>query len=60
MSSLYSQGIISEAIAAEDVFCSQFRVEAGTPKSLLEVIDWGLQYIERVRKANYEEITQFV
>jgi hypothetical protein len=36
------------------VFRSQFRVEDNAPRATLEVIDWGLQHIDRLRKASYE------
>ncbi|MBD1999540.1 hypothetical protein H6G00_23495 [Leptolyngbya sp. FACHB-541] len=38
----------------DDVFRSQFRTEKDAPPSTLEVLDWGLQHIERLRKANLE------
>ena len=41
-------------LTIDDVFRSQFRAEEGSPRSSLEVIDWGLQHIERLRKANSE------
>ena len=43
-----------EELIRDDVFRSQFRTEKDAPPSTLEIIDWGLQYIERLRKANLE------
>lgn len=41
-------------LTTDDVFRCQFRVKADSPQASLEVIDWGLQHIDRLRKANYE------
>jgi hypothetical protein len=38
----------------EDGFRSQFRTEANSPKSEVTLISWGLEHIERRRKANLE------
>lgn len=43
-----------EALDPEDIFRSQFRTEYDAPQSPVEVIDWGLQHIDRLRKANLE------
>ncbi|MBG1270342.1 hypothetical protein [Nostoc sp. WHI] len=43
-----------EALSVDDVFRSQFRTEKDAPPSTLEILDWGLQHIERRRKANLE------
>lgn len=43
-----------EALSVDDVFLSQFRTQKDAPPSTLEIIDWGLQHIERLRKANLE------
>jgi hypothetical protein len=43
-----------EALSIDDVFRSQFRTDEDAPPSTLEVLDWGLQHIERLRKANLE------
>jgi len=43
-----------DGLKVHDVFRSQFRVEDGAPKSSLEVIDWGLRHIDRLRKATFE------
>jgi hypothetical protein len=37
-----------------DVFRCQFRIEDKAPKTTLAVIDWGLQHIDRLRKATHE------
>jgi len=41
-------------LTINDVFRSQFRVGENAPKATLEVIDWGLQHIDRLRKASFE------
>jgi t-SNARE complex subunit (syntaxin) len=41
-------------LSADDVFRSQFRTETDAPPSSLDVLSWGLQHIERLRKANLE------
>jgi hypothetical protein len=38
-----------ESIGREDVFRNQFRVDDGAGRSDIEVIDWGLQHIDRLR-----------
>src|SRR4051812_3883140 len=40
-----------EKLTAKDAFRSQFRANPNSPKSGLEIIDWGLQHIDRLRKA---------
>jgi hypothetical protein len=40
-----------DALKPDDVFRNQFRIEDGAPKCDLKTIDWGVQYIERLRKA---------
>jgi hypothetical protein len=40
-----------EEISAADVFRNQFRTTENSPRCDLSVIDWGLQHIERLRKA---------
>ena len=42
------------AIKADDVFRSQFRASKNAERSPIEVIDWGLQHIDRLRKAKLE------
>jgi hypothetical protein len=41
-------------LTVDDIFRSQFRTEKDAPPSSLEIIDWGLQHIERLRKGNLE------
>lgn len=43
-----------DALSADDVFRSQFRAEADAPRSPIEIIDWGIQHIDRLRKAGVE------
>lgn len=43
-----------DEITPDDVFRSQFRAGDAAPKSSLEIIDWGLQHIDRLRKSSYE------
>src|SRR6266498_380486 len=43
-----------EQFTSDDVFRCQFRTEDGAPKASLEVIGWGLQHIDRLRRAHYE------
>lgn len=45
---------IIEKLSISDVFRSQFRAEVDSPRSDIEVINWGLQHIERLRKAEIE------
>jgi len=42
------------AITAHDVFRNQFRPSKNAEKSSIEVINWGLQHIDRLRKARIE------
>lgn len=43
-----------QSLTIEDVFRSQFRPEQDSPRSDIEIIDWGLQHIDRLRKAVLE------
>lgn len=43
-----------DALTSDDVFRNQFRVEDKAKKSDLEIIEWGLQHVERLRKADTE------
>jgi hypothetical protein len=43
-----------EGLTSEHVFRSQSRAERDAPKSRVEIIDWGLQHIDRLRKASVE------
>lgn len=44
-----------KSLTPDDVFRSQFRARKETTKSPIELIDWGLQHIDRLRKAKVEE-----
>jgi hypothetical protein len=39
------------AISADDVFRNQFRITEDAPRCDLTIINWGLEHIERLRKA---------
>jgi hypothetical protein len=43
-----------EALTPDDVFRSQFRAEKNALRAPIEIIDWGLQHIDRLRKASLE------
>ena len=47
-----------ESLGRNDVFRSQFRTGKDSPKSSIEVIDWGLQHIDRLRKVSLEARAQ--
>ena len=49
------QSAAIDSITRDDVFRSQFRVEISAPKSDIEIIDWGLTHIERLRKSSTED-----
>ncbi len=42
------------ALTVDDVFRSQFRAEQDAPRSSVEILDWGLEHINRLRKARLE------
>jgi hypothetical protein len=44
-----------DKITRDDVFRNQFRIEAEAQKCELQIIDWGLNHIERLRKSAAEE-----
>ena len=46
---------VIDSLTREDVFRNQFRVDEEAPKSNIEIIEWGLQHIDRLRKAAAEE-----
>jgi hypothetical protein len=48
------RAVAIDALSADDIFRSQFRAERDAPRSPVEMIDWGLQHIDRLRKANLE------
>jgi hypothetical protein len=39
-----------DTLTVDDVFRNQFRAEEGAEQSPIEIIDWGLQHIDRLRK----------
>ena len=39
-----------EDLSERDVFRSQFRVGKGAPVSQIEVVTWGLEHLDRIRK----------
>lgn len=43
-----------EALGPADGFRSQFRSDLDAPRSAVAVIEWGLNHIERLRKAEFE------
>ena len=45
---------IIESLTSDDGFRSQFRSRADSPRSDINIINWGLEHIERLRKANIE------
>ena len=48
-----------QGLSVDDIFRSQFRALEGAPKSPIEIIDWGLQHIDRLRKASMETKEQY-
>lgn len=46
------------SLSPEDVFRSQFRAGRDAAKSPIEILDWGIQHIDRLRKANLESRQQ--
>lgn len=43
-----------DSLAPDDAFRSQFRAERDALRSPIEIIDWGLQHIDRLRKSTVE------
>lgn len=41
-----------DGLNQKDVFRSQFRANRGAPKSRVEIVSWGLEHIDRLRKSN--------
>src|SRR5438034_2637939 len=39
-----------EDLSERDVFRNQFRVGKGAPVSQIEVVTWGLEHLDRIRK----------
>ena len=44
-----------DALTRDDIFRNQFRVQSGAARCDITIIDWGLQHIDRLRKAGAEE-----
>ncbi|AMN44208.1 hypothetical protein [Rhodoplanes sp. Z2-YC6860] len=42
-------------LGRDDIFRNQFRAQEAAPRCDVEIIDWGLQHIDRLRKAAAEE-----
>jgi hypothetical protein len=40
-----------DGLSQKDVFRSQFRASRGSPKSEVQVLSWGLDHIDRIRKS---------
>lgn len=45
-------------LRADDVFRSQFRAERRAERTSIEIVEWGLRHIDRLRKAGFEEREQ--
>ncbi|HKP52508.1 MAG TPA: hypothetical protein VJ183_07635 [Chloroflexia bacterium] len=43
-----------DSLSTHDIFRSQFRTGQGAPKSPIEIIDWGLKHIDRLRHASFQ------
>ena len=43
-----------QALTRDDFFRNQFRAEASAPKASIEVLKWGLEHIDRLRKVTQE------
>jgi len=43
-----------DALTANDIFRSQFRAHSGAERSPIEIIKWGLEHLDRLRKARAE------
>jgi hypothetical protein len=48
------RALVISSLSSADGFRSQFRSEANAEKLELNVVDWGLQHIERLRKAQWD------
>ena len=46
------------SLSSEDVFRSQFRAEPAADRSLVDTLDWGLNHIDRLRRASLESKAQ--
>ncbi len=47
-----------DSLRSEDVFRSQFRTRKNAPQASIELIDWGLQHLDRLRKASLDARVQ--
>jgi hypothetical protein len=43
-----------DGMSQKDVFRSQFRASRGAPKSQVEIVSWGLEHIDRLRKSRID------
>lgn len=43
-----------DRLGSSDVFRSQFRAHADAERSPIEIIKWGLEHLDRLRKAKFE------
>jgi hypothetical protein len=50
-----NQETLIQSLTVDDVFRSQFRVVPNAPKSDVNIIDWGLEHIDRLRKADSDK-----
>ena len=44
-----------DGLTVDDVFRNQFRTQDRAPKSSIEIMDWGLSHIDRLRKSRADE-----
>jgi hypothetical protein len=44
-----------DKLTVHDVFRNQFRAEANSPRSNIEIIKWGLEHIDRLRRTEFEK-----
>jgi hypothetical protein len=49
------RGQTIDRLTVDDFFRSQFRTQAEAPRSPIEIVDWGLKHIDRLRTAAVEE-----
>jgi|SRR6185295_5922060 len=47
-----------DTLTTDDIFRSQFRTQPGAEQSKIEIIEWGLAHLERLREAETEEREQ--
>jgi hypothetical protein len=46
---------VIDDLTQDDVFRNQFRTQDGAPKCSIEIMDWGLNHIDRLRKSRADE-----